>query len=117
MADVDSVITEEQTNQNTNNKSNYEVADGDLGECDAQLADETAWDLLNTVLKPDHAMYDVGDHTKETIPIITKVLHEHGLNGLNTGDVIEIIGNEQCGKTQLLYQYLINCCLPLKITV
>eukprot|EP01083_Nonionella_stella_P080417 221026_1 len=114
---ADTMSTEEQTatTQNTNNKTNYEVPCSDLGE--AQLADETAWDLLNTVLKPDHAMYDVGDHTKETIPIITKVLHEHGLNGLDTGDVIEIIGNEQCGKTQLLYQYLINCCLPPKITV
>eukprot|EP01084_Bolivina_argentea_P125230 221897_1 len=101
--------TETQTYQH------FQLDDNDT--IDSHLSDCTAWDLFNTISKPEHKLYKINNHTKETIPIITNTFQHHGLNGLNTGDIIEIIGNEQSGKTQLLYQYIINCCLLSEITV
>ena len=87
----------------------------DLG--DTAMADETAWTMLNPSNPTVHKIYDIRDETKETIPVLTEILNRHGLDGLNGGDVVEIIGNEQCGKSQLLYQHLVRCCLPSKIKI
>ena len=82
---------------------------------ETELVTETAWDIFNVHLRPNHDEYVLNENND--IPILTETLNQHGLNGLNTGDVIEIIGNSQCGKTYLLYKYLLNCILPKYLTV
>ena len=84
---------------------------------DTNIVHETAWDLFCSAAPPRHELYPIGCESADTIPVISKTLQQHGLRGLNTGDVIEIIGNEQSGKSQMLYQYALDCCLPSKVTV
>ena len=84
---------------------------------ETEMVHENAWDLFCTASQPRHELYQIGCESCDSIPVITKTTLIHGLRGLNPGDVIEIIGNEQSGKSQFLYQYAIDCCLPSKLTV
>ncbi len=92
---------------------------------DSHSTDCTAWGIFNKICKPKHKPYGIGNEILETIPFVTNTLEHHGSNIFTTGDIVEIIKNEQtCNtkvqhpcNTQLLYQYAINCCLLYEITV
>ena len=94
--------------ENKEEKQEYDLNDKDV----VQITEETAWDLYHTTNRPHHDHYEIYENQKDSIPIFTNICKQFRLRGFNASDIIEIIGNEQSGKTQILYELLLNCTFP-----